>query len=152
MIEKRFWDKVQKTPTCWLWTGSINVYGYGRFWLPEKQMTYPAHRFIFESISGMVFKDLDIHHICEVKHCVNPDHLTVLTKADNVRSSGNTKKTCCPRGHEYSGNNLIIYRGRGWVERQCRICHYQRMRRKRSGLPRTKRATYRGCGVPAENS
>ena len=42
--EERFWEKVQKTDTCWLWTGCVNgVAGYGMFMLisPNKE---PAHR------------------------------------------------------------------------------------------------------------
>jgi len=28
-VEDRFWDKVEKTKTCWLWIGIKNKYGYG---------------------------------------------------------------------------------------------------------------------------
>jgi hypothetical protein len=42
--EERFWPRVNKTDTCWLWTGNINHHGYveranrdGRAYLPRPE-------------------------------------------------------------------------------------------------------------------
>ena len=35
--EQLFWDKVQKTETCWLWTGSLWE-GYGRLTIAGRTM------------------------------------------------------------------------------------------------------------------
>ncbi len=43
-IEHRFWAKVLKTATCWLWQGQKNRLGYGRLSKPGKDSTeWRAH-------------------------------------------------------------------------------------------------------------
>lgn len=39
----RFWSKVQKTDTCWLWSAAVRRKddGYGAFWLDGRHQ--PAH-------------------------------------------------------------------------------------------------------------
>lgn len=83
----RFWRKVEKTDTCWLWTGSLNQCGYGTLSLTlgKKSRTFLAHRISFclannlESISGCVL------HKCDVPRCVSPSHLFSGTQVDNMR-------------------------------------------------------------------
>lgn len=38
-----------------------------------------AHRFIWESMHGPVGCDDHIHHVCQVKGCIQPNHLIRLT-------------------------------------------------------------------------
>src|SRR5713101_5307016 len=49
--ESRFWRQVQKTDSCWLWTGG-RTNGYGRFWLTGK--TVMAHRLAYEWLVGPI--------------------------------------------------------------------------------------------------
>jgi HNH endonuclease len=82
-ITKRFWQKVLKTDTCWLWTGKITKDGYGQFtyWDGVKVRTVLAHRFAF----GPVPDDVKVLHKCDNPPCCRDDHLFSGTQADNVR-------------------------------------------------------------------
>lgn len=82
---ERFWAKVRKTATCWLWRGATNKSGYGNFWDGERNVS--AHRFAF----GEVPEGLEIDHLCSVRNCVNPDHMEAVTHAENVRRSSRWK-------------------------------------------------------------
>ena len=80
---KRFWDKVDKTDGCWLWTASVNPKtGYGQFSRHHGQPV-DAHRFSCELAHGPIPERHDVHHICHVRRCVNPAHLFVGTRRDN---------------------------------------------------------------------
>lgn len=81
----RFWRLVDtNTPTgCWLWTGSTNEKGYGRFKVAGKNVR--AHRFAYELLVEPIPDDLQLDHLCEVKACVNPAHLEVVDNAENTR-------------------------------------------------------------------
>ena len=77
-----FWDKVDKTDTCWLWQASKDKHGYG-------QLTYHgrhrmAHHVAFELTHGAVPDGLVICHTCDTPGCVNPDHLYAGTHKQNT--------------------------------------------------------------------
>ena len=77
----RFFNKVNKTDTCWLWTGCINSSGYGKFTYNKK--TLLPHR-VSWILAGNTFTDgLEICHSCRNRHCVNPEHLREDTKKAN---------------------------------------------------------------------
>lgn len=80
---KRFWDKVEKTETCWNWKNSTRR-GYGAFKFNGKQ--YNAHRFSWYLTYGKWPKKEALHK-CNNRKCVNPNHLYEGTQKDNVRDA-----------------------------------------------------------------
>ena len=80
-IEIRFWNKVNKTDTCWLFTGYKNKKGYGKFKV-NKQIL--AHRFSYELHYGPIPKGMYVCHKCDNPPCIRPDHLFLGTQKDNM--------------------------------------------------------------------
>ena len=80
----RFYEKVNKTANCWLWTGSCNsdkAGGHGRFGYKGK--LWCAHRFAYELEVGPIPAGLFIRHKCISPNCVNPAHLETGTNQEN---------------------------------------------------------------------
>lgn len=121
---------------CWLWTASTDQHGYGRIGVDRKNRQ--AHRVAWELYKGRIPSNTnaatraDIHtidHLCRVRSCVNPDHLEVVTLAENVKRSPKElhmwrlRITHCPSGHPYSGDNLYtVSRSTGQRSRACKQC------------------------------
>ncbi|MDQ3573658.1 MAG: HNH endonuclease [Actinomycetota bacterium] len=108
---ERFFAKVEKTPTCWLWTASLDGCGYGLF-RPSSKRTVRAHRWAYEHIVGAIPDGLELDHLCRVRNCVNPAHLEPVTFRENQRRAW---KSHCLRGHEFTDENTH------WV-RVCKAC------------------------------
>jgi hypothetical protein len=121
---ERFWEKVKKTDSCWLWEGYIAPTGYGQFsgkWFSSLF----AHRIAYEITNGPIPEKLQIDHLCHNRSCVRPDHLQIITsKHHNARHA--SFRTHCPHGHEYDLLNTR-YDKNGW--RECRICDKIRSQR-----------------------
>ena len=76
---KRFWSKVTKTDSCWLWTGGTRA-GYGLFRLRNKM--WSAHRLSYAIHTGDVGNHR-VRHTCDNPPCVNPAHLLLGSDKDN---------------------------------------------------------------------
>lgn len=87
---RRFWAYVSKTRHCWIWTGGIDA-GYGLFWLSGGYVR--AHRYAYELCVGPIPDGHDVHHRCQNKLCVNPQHLETLTRSAHVAGHWRAKAT-----------------------------------------------------------
>ena len=78
----RFWTKTTLgTNGCIVWNAAKNEKGYGRFGYNGKNRH--AHIVAYEITKGKVPNGSILMHSCDNPSCVNPDHLTVGTKAQN---------------------------------------------------------------------
>lgn len=132
-IEERFWVKVDAEGDCWEWTAYRNPDGYGYFGITSRDVRM-AHRWSWEHLVGLIPAGMQIDHMCRNRGCVNPDHLRVVTLVDNVLlgegpPARNARKTHCPEGHAYAGDNVRVYaRPSGTPSRYCRACHNNRIK------------------------
>lgn len=69
---------------CWLWTGELNAKGYGYFRAKVNGKIHRrVHRVAFMVWKGMIPDGYAVHHACGKRSCFNPDHLQLVTEADN---------------------------------------------------------------------
>lgn len=139
-VSDRFWAKVNKTESCWLWTAAT-AGGYGRFRVRTDKgwAMRGAHRWAYEAVRGPIPAGLVLDHLCRVRSCVNPDHLEPVTHAVNiVRGTGasarNAVKTHCPQGHEYTEENTHVVTTTAGYGRVCRACRKLRQAARVTGV------------------
>ncbi len=124
-LKDRFWDKVDKTDTCWLWTAYRDQLGYGHFNAREPLPSTLAHRIAYSWLVGPIPAGLVLDHLCREPSCVRPDHLEPVLATENTRRGlpgfYNAAKTHCKAGHPFDVENTIHYGGK----RACRKCHVQ---------------------------
>lgn len=125
---ERFWAKVNRTETCWLWTATGTPKGYGQFSPSGSRQVY-AHRYAYELLVGAIPDGLTIDHLCRNRRCVNPAHLEPVTRGENTLrgtspSAINARRTHCANGHAFTEENTY----REGTKRRCRACARNRKR------------------------
>lgn len=120
-LATRFESKVDRSGDCHMWTRSLNTGGYGQINVEGKPLG--AHVVAWFLATGE-WPAQCVLHTCDIRSCVNVNHLFLGTRGDNNRdmaSKGrhhNQRKTRCPREHEYTAENTYIEDGR----RRCKRC------------------------------
>jgi hypothetical protein len=114
--QQRFWARVTKTDTCWLWD-KIDGDGYGRFYVNGRNEQ--AHRVSYGWEHGDVPVHLVVDHLCRVHACVRPSHLEAVTQAENMRRA--VRK---PRSQVPSVDTPVVKpkHNTGSKPRYCRAC------------------------------
>lgn len=133
-----FWDKVDKSGECWVWTGGKTLKGYGQAYLgptrnsPRKRV----HTVSWTLIRGPVPEGLTLDHLCRNKLCVNPDHLELVTAEENTRRANSFRvlPDSCPKGHPFVEENTYHpvrknKDGTTYTTRACKACQQEVSRR-----------------------
>ncbi|MFG2773743.1 HNH endonuclease signature motif containing protein [Streptomyces sp. NPDC048350] len=134
-LTDRFLDKIAPGPLgCWDWTAHVKPNGYGQFKIAGRPQY--AHRVAYELTRGRIPRGLVIDHLCRRRHCVNPDHLEVVSHRTNIRrgispAARRARQTHCTRGHRFNrANTYLAPNG----TRHCRPCAAWRARARRQGV------------------
>lgn len=117
-------DKGFRTP-CHIWHGSVGSHGYGR-WKGDL-----VHREAYRRLRGHIPPGLSIDHLCRQRLCVNPDHLEIVTLAENTRREVSflIQEGRLPTGPQ-CGHKIEPH----W--KNCRICARKRRDRYKAKLKR----------------
>lgn len=80
---------------CWIWTKCKSTTGYGSLrGLGEKR----AHRISYRLHKGQIPAGAHVLHTCDVRACVNPEHLFLGSHPDNMRDMDNKGRRVTRRG------------------------------------------------------
>ena len=118
----KFWQRVEITPSCWYWTGILDLDGYGKFRTGTgrgNNFQVAAHRWLFERLIIPVPDGFELDHLCRNRRCVNPYHLQIVTHAVNMARSSTATKPLCKNGHPY--DRLYFEKG-AQKHRRCVQC------------------------------
>lgn len=93
-IESRFLRKIQKTDSCWIWSARIDPgTGYGMMNVGGRAgAPIQTHRVSWLLYRGDIPDGVRVLHTCDVRDCVNPDHLFLGSAFDNIRDMYQKKR------------------------------------------------------------
>lgn len=121
---------LDRTPgQCWLWPGRGHSHGYGSAKADGKWRL--AHRYVYSRLVGVIPDGMTLDHLCKNKLCVNPEHLEVVTRAENLRRAVSDRTTQKPRVPRCTHGDEDLYVDPSG-KRVCRICRRERTRLWRS--------------------
>lgn len=134
----RFMSFVDKRDSgCWWWTGAKTA-GYGNFHVAavvpdnttkRQRRTVRSHRWLYERLFGPVAAGMELHHTCNNRSCVNPDHLTPMNRHDHAWLTVPPPADHCQSGHLRTRENAYL-RPDGNFD--CRVCARERARRRKA--------------------
>ena len=111
-LHERFHLSYKRHPSgCWLWFKAIVTNGYGQIRNGAGKRP-PAHRVSWEIYRGAIPDGLWVLHKCDVRNCVNPDHLFLGTHQDNVDDREAKGRGNQPCGETQNQAKLTVWQAR----------------------------------------
>jgi hypothetical protein len=114
---------------CWVGPWATTKKGYVAINIGRRKEQ--IYRFVYAALRGPIPQGLTLDHLCRNRRCFNPDHLEPVTMLENILRGTNSTKTRCKRGHELSGDNVLLGHSRTGRVRVCRACRRMRDRERR---------------------
>lgn len=105
MIDRLMKHVYKNKSGCWLWRGTIDSKGYGQMRLIGRRH-YRCHRISYQFFVGAIPPGKMILHSCDIKNCVNPEHLRPGTAKDNMQDALKRNRLKPARG-ERSGRAIL---------------------------------------------
>lgn len=110
-LKEKFLQKVEKTESCWLWIGNKrnkNRDSYGVMSFLGKKVD--THRIAYILFKGSIPDGMYVCHTCDVKLCVNPDHLWLGTQQQNMQDAKKKGRLVIPEGRRFTDGNKPLNR------------------------------------------
>jgi hypothetical protein len=94
---------------CWNWIGGINDYHYGVFYVNRRP--HYAHRYSWKLYRGEIPTRMCILHHCDNRLCVNPNHLFMGNRIDNINDMMNKNRQAKGERHPAAklNRNDVVY-------------------------------------------
>ncbi len=88
-LGERLAARTKQGPSCWEIQGAAVHGGYVHIGVVVggRQKLFKAHRVAWELANGPIPDGMRVLHACDNPRCVNPNHLSLGTQADNIRDS-----------------------------------------------------------------
>lgn len=93
----RYWEKINKSQGCWLWTGACNGCNRGVYTLKNGK-SYVAARIMYRLYYEVDPGKLCVCHTCDNTRCVNPEHLWLGTQLENIKDRDEKNHQNRPKG------------------------------------------------------
>lgn len=109
--EHRIMSKVVKERGgCWLWTAGRDDRGWGRIhvagrWRDAHRAVWMLHNLVPIPVG------YDLDHECEVRHCVRPDHLQLLTHAEHSRLTARRRRERRQQARQHAASRARMRAG-----------------------------------------
>ena len=82
---------------CWICTSHAQN-GKGYVYLKRDGVRISGHRYSYIKHKGEIPDGMVVRHKCDVRNCINPDHLIIGTQADNVNDRVSRNRGACGEG------------------------------------------------------
>lgn len=80
--------------SCLIWLGAkASRMGYARFSCKVGTGSRSGHREIYMHFHGAIPKNYDVGHLCDTPLCINPKHLKVQTRKQNLQQAAQRGRT-----------------------------------------------------------